>query len=144
MKESKTEVTTENFAKEETKKQSKQTATATPNRKHRRLLQKYQGIHKMKRKLPLNEWREQIRFNLKDGKNIQSERKDKIDKYLSEVYNDKLASRTKVWEEIGYSKSAIYNLKKAFAILFESVDGDVQESRRDAKEYLKKANSSLK
>ena len=111
-----------------------------PNRRHRRLLQKFQGMHKLKRELHFDEWREQVRFNLEGGKDIQIKRADNIDKQISEVFNQKLSNKIKAWKEFGYSSEAINKLKKAYSILFEGVGENWREKRKLATKYIGEAN----
>lgn len=88
-----------------------------PTRRERRAAMKYQGILKMKSKLPFKKWCEFTTNTIKAGKEIFEANRDRIEKSIGEqleVIETKLIS---TWREMGYTDSEIEQLREANAIL---------------------------
>jgi hypothetical protein len=122
-----------------------ETANQTiPNRRQRRAAMKYQGILKMKGKLPFKEWLEICKQTREKGKEIHEANVEAAEKSiyakLEQVENNKIA----YWKEEGYTDKEIDKLRDALALITikdkSTWHKDKKEARKTFKELREKLN----
>ena len=130
---------------EQTTQAQKTETQAIPNRRERRYRLKQQGVLKyLSKKNFLDPIRANFRAeNMKNGINIQSIRKEAIDKQLEADFMVKLESMKETWYEIGYNSKEIELLEEAEAIHFAKDKSTWKDDKKEAKELRKKAKDSL-
>jgi len=130
---------------EQTTQAQKTETQAIPNRRERRYRLKQQGVLKyLSKKNFLDPIRANFRAeNMKNGINIQSIRKEAIDKQLEADFMVKLESMKETWYEIGYNSKEIELLEEAAAIHFAKDKSTWKDDKKEAKELRKKAKDSL-
>ena len=130
---------------EQTTQAQKTETQAIPNRRERRYRLKQQGVLRyLSKKNFLDPIRANFRAeNIKNGINIQSIRKEAIDKQLEADFMVKLESMKETWYEIGYNSKEIELLEEAAAIHFAKDKSTWKDDKKEAKELRKKAKDSL-
>jgi hypothetical protein len=130
---------------EQTTQAQKTETQAIPNRRARRYRLKQQGVLKyLSKRNFLDPIRANFRAeNMKNGINIQSIRKEAIDKQLEADFMVKLESMKETWYEIGYNSKEIELLEEAAAIHFAKDKSTWKDDKKEAKELRKKAKDSL-
>jgi hypothetical protein len=116
--------------------------TNIPNRKERRKVMKFQGILKMKSKLPHNKWLNLIRESIKNGKQFFFINQDTIEKSLAEKAEAKELAMIEKWKDFGYNTDEIEKLREAHAIFSIKYSTTWHADKRIARRLIKEVNKS--
>ncbi len=117
--------------------------TQVPNRRHRRLAMKYQGLLKAKSKLPFHKWMQITKENIKQGTEIHEANTDLHDKQMTERKESIEEKLINVWREIGYNEDEIKWLREANAILMVKDKQTWSVDKKEARKLMKDARKSL-
>jgi|TARA_R110001599_G_scaffold35652_2_gene112464 hypothetical protein len=123
-------------------KTANQTQTM-PNRSQRRLAMKYQGILKMKGKLPLNEWSEVCKQTREKGKEIHEANVEAADKSIYAKYEEIENKKISQWKEEGYTKKEIEELREAYASIMIKDKENWHRDKKIARNTIKELRSKL-
>lgn len=116
-----------------------------PNRRARRYQLKQQGILKyLSKKSFLDPIRANFRAEtMKNGLRIQEIRAKAIADAQEEQFETMLESMKETWYDIGYNSEEMSWLEEAAAINFAKVKETRKEDKKEARELMKKARTSL-
>ena len=116
--------------------------TKIPTRRERRAAMKFQGILKMKSKLPYDKWLEFTRESIKNGKQIFAANQDAVEKSIAEQLEAKELVMIERWKESGYTAEEIEKLREAYAILAVRDLSTWHTDKKVARNLMKEVNKS--
>jgi len=114
-----------------------------PTRRERRAAMKYQGILKMKSKLPFKKWCEFTSNTIKAGKEIFEANRDRIEKSIGEQLEAIEAKLIVMWRDMGYTDSEIEQLREANAILTVRNMDTWHTDKKVARKIIKETQQAL-
>jgi len=114
-----------------------------PTRRERRAAMKYQGILKMKSKLPFSKWCEFTTNTIKAGKEIFEANRDRMEKSIGEQLEAIEAKLISSWREMGYNDSEIEQLREANAILTVRDMETWKTDKKVARKIMKEVHQEL-
>ena len=113
-----------------------------PTRRERRAAMKFQGILKMKSKLPFSKWLEFTRESIKQGREIFAANQDAAEKLIGEQLEQKEVKLMEGWKESGYSPEEIEKLREAYATLTVRYLPTWHTDKKVARSLIKEVNKS--
>lgn len=113
-----------------------------PTRKERRAAMKFQGILKIKSKLPFYKRLELTKESIKQGKEIFATNRDAIEKSIGEQLEQKEVKLIEGWKEEGYTPEEIEKLREAYATLTIRYPETWQADKKVARSLIKEVNKS--
>lgn len=111
-----------------------------PTRRNRRASMKYQGVLKMKSKLPFVKWLEFTKESIKHGKEIAAANRDAFEKSIAEQLEAREVKQIEGWKEAGYSSEEIEKLREAYATLTISYLPTWHTDKKVARGLIKEVN----
>lgn len=117
--------------------------TQAPNRRQRRLAEKYQGLLKAKSKLPFHKWMEVTRENINRGKELHAANTDAVEKRIAEQLESIEERKIEAWKDTGYNDKEIEMLREANAILSVRDKETWHADKKVARKLMKEARESL-
>lgn len=114
-----------------------------PTRRERRAAMKYQGILKMKSKLPFKKWCEFTTNTQKAGIDIFEANRDAVDKSIAEQLEAIEIKLISTWKDMGYTESEIESLREANAILTVRDHETWSTDKKVARKLIKEAHQAL-
>lgn len=114
-----------------------------PTRRERRAAMKYQGILKMKSKLPFKQWCEFTTNTQKAGREIFEANRDSVDKSIAEQLEAIEIKLISTWKDMGYTESEIESLREANAILTVRDRETWSTDKKVARKLIKEAHQAL-
>jgi len=114
-----------------------------PTRRERRAAMKYQGILKMKSKLPFKKWCEFTTNTIKAGKEIFEANRDNVDKSIAEQLEAVESKLISTWRDMGYTDDEIEKLREANAILTVRDMETWHTDKKVARKIIKEAHQAL-
>lgn len=115
-----------------------------PTRRERRSAMKFQGLLKMKSKLPLVKWLELNKQSIKQGKEIFEINRDAVEKSIAEQLEQKEVELIEGWQKEGYLSEEIKKLREAYAILNVKYLPTWHADKKLARTLIKEVNKSKK
>ena len=113
-----------------------------PTRRERRAAMKFQGVLKMKGKLPYSKWLEFTRESIKNGKQIFAANQDAMEKSIAEQLEAKELVMIEQWKESGYTTEEIEKLREAYANLTVRDLSTWHVDKKVARNLIKEVNKS--
>lgn len=110
-----------------------------PNRKTRRMLQKYQNILTAKKDAPGEEWLNFVKENQSDGLSLHNTNVDAKESYLNEMMDKYTEKLIKNWKEFGYNDSEILLLREAYSLMDNKKSITRRDDKKRAKSLIKQA-----
>jgi len=114
-----------------------------PNRQQRRRAMKYQGLLKMKSKLPLKEWLEICRQTREKGKEIHQANIEKAERDWLAKLEEIESSKVKQWKNEGYTDKEIEELREVFATMTIRDKSTWHTDKKEARTKLKELRLKL-
>ncbi len=114
----------------------------TPTRKERRASMKYQGLLKMKSKLPFDKWLDFTKESIENGHNIFTANFESMERSVAEQLEKNELKLIKGWQDIGYTADEIEKLREAYAILSNKNLVTWHVNKKIARNLIKKVNES--
>ena len=114
-----------------------------PNRQQRRRAMKYQGLLKMKSKLPLKEWLEICRQTREKGKEIHQANIEKAERDWLAKLEEIESSKVKQWKTEGYTDKEIGELREVFATMTIRDKSTWHTDKKEARTKLKELRLKL-
>tara|TARA_Y100001972_G_C7634987_1_gene318760 strand:+ start:42 stop:425 length:384 start_codon:yes stop_codon:yes gene_type:complete len=114
-----------------------------PNRQQRRRAMKYQGLLKMKSKLPLKEWLEICRQTREKGKEIHQANIEKAERDWLAKLEEIESSKVKQWKTEGYTDKEIEELREVFATMTIRDKSTWHTDKKEARTKLKELRLKL-
>ena len=116
--------------------------TKIPTRRERRAAMKYQGVLKMKSKLPFSKWLEFTRESIKNGNQIFTDNQEAVDRSISEQLEAKELVMIEGWKEAGHTAEEIEKLREAYAALTIRDLSTWHTDKKVARNLIKEVNKS--
>jgi hypothetical protein len=116
--------------------------TKIPTRRERRAAMKFQGVLKMKSKLPFSKWAEFTSESIKNGKQIFAANQDAMEKSIAEQLEAKELVMIEQWKESGYTTEEIEKLREAYANLTVRDLSTWHVDKKVARNLIKEVNKS--
>lgn len=113
-----------------------------PTRRERRAAMKFQGLLKMKSKLPLVKWLELTKQSIKQGKEIFEINRDAVEKSIAEQLEQKEVKLIEGWKAEGYLSEEIEKLREAYATLTVKFLPTWHTDKKVARTLIKEVNKS--
>jgi hypothetical protein len=116
--------------------------TRIPTRRERRAAMKYQGVLKMKSKLPFTKWLEFTRESIKNGNQIFTANQEAAEKSIAEQLETKELAMIENWKNEGHTTEEIEKLREAYANLTIRDLSTWHEDKKVARNLIKEVNKS--
>lgn len=113
-----------------------------PTRRERRSAMKYQGVLKMKSKLPFAKWLEFTRATINQGREIFTANSEAAEKSIGEQLEQKEVKMIEDWKERGYTADEIEKLREAHATLTVRFLPTWHADKKVARNLIKEVNKS--
>lgn len=113
-----------------------------PTRRERRAAMKFQGVLKIKSKLPFTKWLEFTRESIKQGREIFAANQDAAEKLIGEQLEQKEVNLIEGWKEAGYSAEEIEKLREAYATFAVRDLATWHADKKVARRLIKEVNKS--
>ena len=113
-----------------------------PTRRERRAAMKYQGVLKMKSKLPFSKWAEFTNESSKNVKQFLPAYQYYLEKSITEALESKELVMIEQWKEFGYTAEEIKKLREAYATLTVRDLSTWHSDKKIARNLIKEVNKS--
>jgi hypothetical protein len=113
-----------------------------PTRRERRAAMKYQGVLKMKSKLPFDKWLEFTRESIKNGNSIFTANRESMDRSIADQLEKKELKLIENWKDFGYNTEEIEKLREAYATLTVRDLSTWHTDKKVARNLIKEVNKN--
>jgi hypothetical protein len=103
---------------------------------------KFQGVLKMKSKLPYNKWLEFTKESIKNGNQIFAANQNSMEKSIAEQLEAMELTMIERWKESDYTENEIEKLREAYAILTIKELDAWHTDKKVARNLIKEVNKT--